>query len=306
MPITTTITAGSSATIALAAGSSLALSGYGTAQVVPPAPQGVDPGLLQLVPTETRIGPFLAAVSVNVVATAAVSYYLAGATDVAASSGAQALSQVQQTVSVSAYVGTWAGKPSASAAGVGAVITITDVGVGGYSQWRSDGTYWRPFGPVFLYHSTTQVVGSASASAQLLSVTSGIVTEVWASCRLVQCSWHLSKSGITDAVTAVNAYLGANGTSADTNIYNTSAFTAASRQFSGGVRQRWNASTTKMQHAVAQQANALETNVAATTAYPSGTSSAMSAATAQYLSLYVTMAGTTDTPALERLTVVGY
>lgn len=42
------------------------------------------------------------------------------------------------------HVGVWAARPSAVASGAGAKMVITDVGIGGYSEWRSDGTYWRP------------------------------------------------------------------------------------------------------------------------------------------------------------------
>lgn len=42
------------------------------------------------------------------------------------------------------YEGTWASRPAATSVTAGAKIRITDVGVGGYSEWVSDGTYWRP------------------------------------------------------------------------------------------------------------------------------------------------------------------
>ena len=42
------------------------------------------------------------------------------------------------------YIGTWAGRPAASAVSVGAQMIVTDVGVGGRSYWWGDGTNWRP------------------------------------------------------------------------------------------------------------------------------------------------------------------
>lgn len=88
MPVTsapiTTIAAGSGAFVALAAGSSLSLTGYGTAQVVPGAPTYIDRGLRTLTPTEQRIGPFDAAITVDVRATSngsGVRYYTLAPSD---------------------------------------------------------------------------------------------------------------------------------------------------------------------------------------------------------------------------------
>lgn len=43
-----------------------------------------------------------------------------------------------------AYSGVWANRPIASSVPARTKIAITDVGVGGYSEWFSDGTYWKP------------------------------------------------------------------------------------------------------------------------------------------------------------------
>ena len=67
---------------------------------------------------------------------------------------------------------TWASKPSASAAGAGAQITVTDVG-SGRTTWYSDGTNWRPVnGSVNLWTFSgsvaTPVATLVSAGAAIL------------------------------------------------------------------------------------------------------------------------------------------
>lgn len=42
------------------------------------------------------------------------------------------------------YTGPWSGRPAADAVPTGAIICITDIGLGNRSWWWSDGTVWRP------------------------------------------------------------------------------------------------------------------------------------------------------------------
>lgn len=85
MPTTTALSAGGSISISLAAGSSLSAYGMGTMQIAPPVPVYLDAALRPLSPNEQRIGPFAAAVTVNLTAVAGgsgVSYYTIAPTDV--------------------------------------------------------------------------------------------------------------------------------------------------------------------------------------------------------------------------------
>lgn len=44
------------------------------------------------------------------------------------------------------WKGVWADRPSAAAVTAGTRIVVEDVGANNYSEWFSDGTYWRPVG----------------------------------------------------------------------------------------------------------------------------------------------------------------
>lgn len=82
MPVYTTIAASSSASISLPAGSTLELTGSGTAQVVPPAPVPGDAAARTLGSGDVTFGPYSRACTVNVVAGAvAVRYFVAAAAD---------------------------------------------------------------------------------------------------------------------------------------------------------------------------------------------------------------------------------
>jgi hypothetical protein len=50
-----------------------------------------------------------------------------------------------------AYAGVWANRPAANSVGPGTKIIVTDIGASGYSEWFSDGAYWKPVGPVTLF-----------------------------------------------------------------------------------------------------------------------------------------------------------
>lgn len=73
-----------------------------------------------------------------------------------------------------AYKGVWASRPAASAVPAGSKMCATDVGVGGYSEWVSDGTYWRPVnGSVLLFEDRGSV---ASPIASLTG--DGVSTQI--------------------------------------------------------------------------------------------------------------------------------
>lgn len=91
MPTYTTISAGSVSAISLAAGSTLKLSGAGTAQLTPPGVPGTD-NALRTVSGELSFGPY--PIACTVLASAAPSsnglrYYTIGATDAVPPGGAQ-------------------------------------------------------------------------------------------------------------------------------------------------------------------------------------------------------------------------
>lgn len=70
-----TLSANTSVAVALAAGDVLTISGgYGTAQIAPPVPQGLPRDLVPLTLAATTMGPYPAAVNINLVATSALTY----------------------------------------------------------------------------------------------------------------------------------------------------------------------------------------------------------------------------------------
>lgn len=71
------------------------------------------------------------------------------------------------------YQGVWAHRPNAASVAPGAKIIATDIGVGGYSEWFSDGKNWRPLnGNVLLFEDR------GSATAPLASLTGdGVATQ---------------------------------------------------------------------------------------------------------------------------------
>lgn len=222
------------------------------------------------------------------------------------SNALNALSSNQLTALVNAlpiFEGTWAnllsGFPANANAGKRAVVTDF-----GNMQVRSDGSLWRLQGPTFLSHTTTPVVGVASASAQILMVSTALPRSLFEVCRYIAATFHLSKSGATDAVTTT-LFIGPNGNNTDSSMYSTAAFTAGLRQFSGGHLYVYHPTSARLRNFTASQNFALEASATNTSAHPV-TQSANMANVNQFVSLYVTVGGTTDIPTAERLTVVGY
>lgn len=73
------------------------------------------------------------------------------------------------------YVGAWAGRPSASAAGAGACIYISTGNMSG-TEWISDGTNWRPRGGRQLVanrngHTSAPIVTFTSTASGLAALT---------------------------------------------------------------------------------------------------------------------------------------
>jgi hypothetical protein len=164
----------------------------GTTYVAPTAPESVD---------ETHIAAFARDSSGNVVGL------------VAPGGG---------VIYMGNYAYTWATKPSA-AGNTNQVIFISDVGVGGGSHWRSDGTNWRPVGGSVLLgmgsgsiatpiQAITGNTGAVFTSAQtaipagLLIV--GAQIELWA---------HVKRVG-ANGTGNFNACIGTSGTASDANI----------------------------------------------------------------------------------------
>lgn len=150
MPTTTTIAAGSSAAVSLAANAILRLTGLGLAQLAPPGASGLDNAPRGIGASECSFGPYAMATTINITASSAgggVSYFATAAGDVANVGGAQAMSAAQAAGITPVWIGTWAGKPAASSVAAGTPIIITDLGVGGRSWWFSDGNTWRQMQP---------------------------------------------------------------------------------------------------------------------------------------------------------------
>lgn len=71
-------------------------------------------------------------------------------------------------------VATWADLPAAASATPGALYRVAGVGVGGYSFWFSDGTFWRPQnGMVTLYNGVGPNTGSYSVPVTSLTAVTG-------------------------------------------------------------------------------------------------------------------------------------
>lgn len=66
------------------------------------------------------------------------------------------------------YVGPWAQRTLPNQVPIGSKSIFTDIGVGGRSEWYSDGTYWRPVnGNCTFYLLSAPLVGVASANSSL-------------------------------------------------------------------------------------------------------------------------------------------
>lgn len=85
-----------------------------------------------------------------------------------------------------AYTGTWANRPAATAVAPGTKMIATDVGVGGYSEWVSNGTNWRPVnGSVLLFEDRGSVAAPiASLTGDGVSTQMGFVIPNASSVRL--------------------------------------------------------------------------------------------------------------------------
>ena len=84
---------------------------------------------------------------------------------------------------------TWAGKPAVGTVAAGAEILVSNVGAGGYSRWRSDGTYWRPTGGVLLLYCQGSAVTAADNTAEQVLFTTtlpaGLVSVPGAKLRII-------------------------------------------------------------------------------------------------------------------------
>lgn len=202
---------------------------------------------------------------------------------------------------------TWTARPNPASVPIGSILPVTDIGFGGRSYWWNDGTNWNSTGDVFLYLSNTQVLGvnGQSGVAQKLGLSIAIPRSVLASLRYFEIFALWSKSGTTDAASNISIYLGPSGTSSDSSILSTSVFSASNRQASTSSTMRYNSSLGKAHIANVSQNNALTTGSTSTTAYPDKLTAVLSDVD-QFISLYLTMGGNTDTPALESFWIIGH
>lgn len=95
--------------------------------------------------------------------------------------------------------------PTAAAAGNGAVITISDLN---NSQWRSNGTYWRPLGGQQLIYSAAtdcDAITGGTGEVQLAIATAGITVTipaiVMAPAMEIRHSHSIIKTGTAGSVT---------------------------------------------------------------------------------------------------------
>lgn len=306
MPI---INAGASATVALAAGQTLAFRlGTGTAQVVPPEPASVAPTIVP-VAVGTTVGPFDQAVSVFVVASQLVDYELWQARDVLARDGSLALTaeQAAATRALTAGTVTWANRPTNPA--LYDQIFVTDIGPNGTQFWWN-GSRWKVLYPSVIAQTTTLIAGTAGAADQYFTAArlGSFPVGLLASGDVLQ--WHigLGKSGTTDTFGTISLRVGQNGAIGDSAVLtaNIAAFmTAASR--SGGI-EKWLRieSNTTIRGLGVNNANSSWNNVNisgtaadATQVIPNITTTPL------FFGISTTMSGGTDTPqiAFQRFTL---
>lgn len=175
MPVYTTIAASSSASISLPAGSTLELTGSGTAQVVPPAPVPGDAAARTLGSGDVTFGPYSRACTVNVVAGAvAVRYFVASASSAFPAAAGQAaagpvdVDQVAQLIANAGIGGATLTRAAlvamADASGLtpGAVYLTTD----GLICDALTSRYLQPRGPWFV-DGRRWSVGSATSATDL-------------------------------------------------------------------------------------------------------------------------------------------
>jgi len=82
----------------------------------------------------------------------------------------------------SVYTGAWAGRPAA-ASFTGNTMTVTDIPIGGMSQWYSDGVNWRPMGGVvsIMTNNVPFIMPGAGSMANngAVTLTTGFVTTTY-------------------------------------------------------------------------------------------------------------------------------
>ena len=155
-----------------------------------------------------------------------------GAKTVFATAGAALLNPVQALVSGVGIL--WADRPTAAAAGNGALQWFSDIGGG--SLWRSDGTNWRPAnGRTRLYAKNGLI---AAPLATLTGVTSGVFTlpetltipaGLIAPHSAVWGNFEIFRTGAT-ATALVQWRIGTAGTTSDSIVYQSSMSATTNHQ----------------------------------------------------------------------------
>lgn len=190
------------------------------------------------------------------------------------------------------YAYTWATKPAASA-NLNQTIFISDVGVGGGSHWRSDGTYWRPVGG-----SVLLAMGSGSLASPIQSIT-GVTGATFTSAQPTVPAGLLIPGAQLEVMSHVRR-IGANGT-ANYNIAIGTAGTASDANLLGFSM----AATTNQDYSPSPMidvfnATTLNTTAFLQTAGVSGSNAAVdvtnnfNVASAMKLSFYISSANALD------------
>lgn len=196
----------------------------------------------------------------------------------------------------------WASRPSAAAAGAGA-LKLFDFGAGAVIM-RSDGINWRLLSFSDVIDNTTTVAGVGSTAEQIIkqvAVPAGLLMSL----RGFSLSYMASKAGGNGVVTQVQMRLGTTGTTADTQVYTTGSWSSAGNLVNSGGRLLRATSATTLRVYNASPNTPLEA-VGAATSWPIDMTIADSNANDLILSLTVTAASASDTPSGQRLTLMGW
>lgn len=153
----------------------------------------------------------------------------------------------------------------------------------------------------YLYQDFTRVTGVASASEQLVRQVLIPAGSFPIGGRL-RVQYMLTKSGATDAVTSVRLRFGVAGTAADVSIYNVTTIVAGNRAYAASTDLSVN-SATVLRQANSNIAQGFEVGGASNAAQPVDFTIGAHTTTPIYVSIFCTMAGTTDTPSVDNLSI---
>ncbi len=183
----------------------------------------------------------------------------------------------------------------------GVEFCMTDLPAGRLSRWYCDGTTLRPMHPITLFTLAAPVAGIATAGEQSTTGLRVLIpAKAWGDNSKIRITTTAIKpgAGVTNAL-RLYVHLGANGTTADTTVFDSGSgtYAAAALAVSEVIElQRVNATTIQVNGTSTGVANA--SNAAA----PANVTVTSLDTTAQYVTLGV-QTGTTDAPTVRSLVV---